>query len=179
MKIGSVIFCLFAALALLAAPAHAAADGKGLEELLEVRQSDIWIEGERLGDMMLGSRGTMQLIYVDKTLSDHITGNSRLQQWVYEMAQYFGSEAARKKALFIAHIETYKPWDFDYTKVFVGGYHLKKADILSPSMTNPFGPLASEEKGHFAFVVPASELKKGETIELGYGEYSEKWNVPK
>lgn len=149
-----------------------------LSAILDERQTDIWVEGERLGDLMIGSRGTIQFIYVDKLLSDAIMSERTLSKWVYDMSQYFGSDATRKKAFFIAHVEVYKPWDFDYTKVFVGDYHLQKGDVLSPNMTNPFGQQPSDSRGYFAFVVPESALKKGEEIELGYGDDYKTWKAP-
>ena len=95
------------------------------------------------------------------------------------MAQYYGSDGTRGKALFIAHVETYKPWTFDPAQLFVGGYRVTEDDVLSPSMTNPFGELGSDQTGYFAFVVPAKELKKGKEIPIGYGDDSALWTVPK
>ena len=46
-------------------------------------------------------------------------------------------------------------------------------------MTNPFGELGSDQTGFFAFVVPASELKKGEETQIGYGDESALWKVMK
>ena len=159
-----------------AAPSDNAPD---VSELLDARQADVWEEGERLGDLVIGARGAIQMIYVDEQLSRAITADSRLQDWVYDMAQYYGTDATRKKRLFIAHIDVYKPWDFDYTQIFVGDYHLQKGDVLSPSMTNPFGPQPSKSDGFFAFVVPASAAKAGAEIKIGYGDDSETWKVPK
>lgn len=148
-------------------------------KLLDERQSDIWIEGARLGDMVIGSRASLQIIYVDKDFADAVYSDTSLQQWARQMVQYFGSEATRGKALFIAHLETFKPWDVDPKNIFVGEYRLRDGDVLSPSMTNPFGSLDSGLKGFFAFVVPASELKKGKEIPIGYGDDSVLWKVPK
>ena len=134
---------------------------------------------ERAVREVIGARGAIQMIYVDEQLSRAITADSRLQDWVYDMAQYYGTDATRKKRLFIAHIDVYKPWDFDYTQIFVGDYHLQKGDVLSPSMTNPFGPQPSKSDGFFAFVVPASAAKAGAEIKIGYGDDSETWKVPK
>lgn len=147
--------------------------------LLETRQTNVWVEGTLLGDMVIGARGSIQIIYVDKALSDAITDDTSLHDWARHMAQYFGSDATRGKALFIAHIETYKPWTFDPSQVFVGGYHVTEDDVLSPSMTNPFGELGSDQTGYFAFAVPSKELKKGKEIPIGYGDDSALWKVPK
>ena len=149
-------------------------------KLLETRQSDIWIEGTRFGDdMIIGSRASLQIIYVDSEFANTVNADSRVQQWARMMVQYYGSDATRGKALFIAHLETFKPCDFDPQNLFVGKYHLQKGDALSPSMTNPFGSLDSGLKGFFAFVVPASELKKGAEIQIGYGDDSVLWKVPR
>ncbi len=147
--------------------------------LLGTRQSDIWVEGEQFGDMVIGSRASFQIIYVDRDLAHALTADLSIQDWARQMAQYYGSDKTRGKALFIAHIETFKPWDFSPQNVFVGEYHLQDDDVLSPSMTNPFGSLASGVKGYFAFAVPSSELKKGKEIKVGYGDDSVLWKVPK
>ena len=147
--------------------------------LLDERQTSVWVEGSLLGDMVIGARGALQIIYVDNKLARAITADFSIHDWAKSMAQYYGSDATRGKALFIAHVETYKPWSFDPSKVFVGGYHLTEDDVLSPSMTNPFGELGSDQTGFFAFVVPASELKKGEEIQIGYGDDSALWKVLK
>ncbi|WP_352401275.1 hypothetical protein [Synergistes jonesii] len=148
-------------------------------ELIDERQTDIWVEGERLGEMILGARGAIQIIYVDEAMSKAIASDVSLPQWVFEMGRYYGTDPIRKKKLFIAHVDVYKPWDFDYTKVFVGEHRLRKEDILSPSMTNPFGPQPSKSEGYFAFAIPASGLKAGKEIKIGYGDYSEIWKILK
>ena len=182
------IICLFIALtALLLIPGcvfalrddGAAPDIASVAGLTDERQTDIWVEGESLGDIRIGARGALQVIYIDEAMAKAMRSDVTVPLPVFDMAQFYGSEAARGKKLFIAHVETYKPWDFDYTNVFIGDYHLKKGDILSPSMTNPFGPLASKTEGYFAFAVPASVLKEGKEIQIGYGDYSETWKALK
>ena len=61
-----------------AAPSDNAPD---VSELLDARQADVWVEGERLGDLVIGARGAIQMIYVDEQLSRAITADSRLQDW--------------------------------------------------------------------------------------------------
>lgn len=156
-----------------------AAEAPDIAHLLDERQTDLWVEGQHMGDIVFGARGSMQFIYVDAKLSKAITESTNLESWVGEMAQYFGTEAVKGKSLFIVHINTYKPWDFDPTKIQVAGRNLEKNDVLSSSMTNPFGQLASKDDGYFAFAVPASLVKPGASVTLGYGDDSQTWKVPK
>ncbi|MCD7876945.1 MAG: hypothetical protein LUH49_08290 [Cloacibacillus porcorum] len=74
--IAIVAFVIFSVQAALACPSNTAQD---VSELLDERQTDIWVEGERFGDMVLGARGAMQVIYVDDKLSKSIAADSRLQ----------------------------------------------------------------------------------------------------
>lgn len=181
-KIICLIFAL-AALFLVLPGAFASYDDPAsaamVADLIDERQTDIWVEGEQLGGMVLGARGAIQIIYVDEAMARAIRSDVSVPTWAFDMAQYYGADTVRKKKLFIAHVDVYKPWDFDPANVFVGDYNLNKEDILSPSMTNPFGPLASKTEGYFAFVVPASELKAGEEIKIGYGDYSDTWKALK
>ena len=148
-------------------------------ELVAPRQTSIWVEGELLGDMVIGARGALQIIYVDKELAAALSDDFATSDWAKRMAQYYGRDETRGKALFIAHVETYKPWNFDPAQIYIGGYHVSEDDVLSPSMTNPFGELGSDQTGFFAFVVPEEELKSGKEILIGYGDDSALWKVPK
>lgn len=183
MKNKKFLFAAFAALCVLFASAAFAREREPgdvkASELLDSRQTSVWVEGERLGDMVIGARGALQIIYVDKKLANALTLDFSISDWAKQMAQYYGSDGTRGKALFIAHVETYKPWTFDPAQLFVGGYRVTEDDVLSPSMTNPFGELGSDQMGYFAFVVPAKELKKGKEIPIGYGDDSALWTVPK
>lgn len=161
------------------AAAKEAQDAPPMAPLLDARQTSVWVEGQRMGDLVLGARGALQFVYVDEKLSKAITANPKLESWVYDAAQYFGTEATQGKALFIVHLDVYKPWNFDYEKIAVGDYHPDKNDILTPSMTNPFGELDSKYSGFFSFTVPASIIQPGSEVTIGYGEDSEKWTVPK
>ncbi|WP_143330703.1 hypothetical protein [Cloacibacillus sp. An23] len=183
MKNKIFFFAAVAALCVLFASAACAREWEpgqvDATELLGARQTDVWVEGERFGDMVIGSRASLQIIYVDSDLAAAVSADFAIQDWAKKMVQYYGSDGTRGKALFIAHIETFKPMEVAPENIFVGGYHLAKGDVLSPSMTNPFGELGSGEKGYFAFVVPASELKAGKEIPVGYGDDSVLWKVPK
>lgn len=180
---------LLALLAVLCAAgtASAAIDG---QKLLDARTSVCWVEGEVFDGLVLGARGSIEFVYIDLTMTTEMARQRKrfndaaissypYAPWLEDGHLYFGNPEAKGKALFLAYVMTKKPWDFDLTQVYVGGYHLKKNDILTPSWTNPFGELPSDLEGWFAFVVPKSEVKAGQTVRLGYGNYGVDWKAPK
>ncbi|MEG1501873.1 MAG: hypothetical protein RR272_04665 [Synergistaceae bacterium] len=150
----------------------------GLAALLNERQTNIWVEGEFLGDFILGSRGRIEFIYLDEKLSRAIAEEHTLAQWVDELNQYFGSPATEKKALFLVQLEVNKPWSFNVSDLVIGDYKPKKEDIISLSWRNPDETLQSETKWQFAFVVPESIVYKNKSIKLGYKEDVTEWKIP-
>ncbi|MDY9920770.1 MAG: hypothetical protein U2P59_02980 [Synergistota bacterium] len=158
---------------------RAEADQNDLNSLLDERQIDCWVEGELLGDLILGSRGTIQFIYLDSKLSKAISTEQGLASWVDDLNQYYGSPETRKKALFIVNLEANKPWTVEEEKISVGGYHLTKKDVISSSWKNPFGTVDAGTSWQFAFVVPKDKVKPGAEIMVGYGDDLIKWKVPK
>ncbi len=156
-----------------------AAEQKDLNALLEERQIDCWVEGEVFGDLILGSRGTIQFIYLDAKLSKAISAEQGLAPWVDDLNQYYGSPETKKKVLFIANLEANKPWTVEEKKISVGGYNLTKKDVICSSWKNPFGTVDAGTTWQFAFVVPQEYAKPGKEITVGYGEDLIKWKVPK
>lgn len=152
---------------------------KDLETLLDERQIDCWVEGEVFGDLILGSRGTIQFIYIDAKLSKAISAEQGLAPWVDDLNQYYGSPETKKKVLFIANLEANKPWTVEEQKISIGGYNLTKKDVISSSWKNPFGTVDAGTTWQFAFVVPQEYAKPGKEITVGYGEDLIKWKVPK
>lgn len=159
--------------------ASAARLSEELVKLLESHQVNCWVEGEIMGDLILGARGSIQFIYLDEPMSLAIREDKKLAPWVDDINQYYGSPGTAGKALFVVQIQSNKPWDVEISKFKVGNYNPKIEDVLTPSWRNPIGSLQSGEKGQFAFVVPKSELKKGKEIEIGYDKDILKWSVPK
>ncbi|NLD05376.1 MAG: hypothetical protein GX672_05715 [Synergistaceae bacterium] len=158
---------------------RAEASQSEFKSLLDERQIDCWVEGEIFGDLILGSRGTIQFIYLDAKLSKAISAEQGLSPWVDDLNQYFGSSETKKKVLFIANLEANKPWTVEEKKISVGGYHLTKKDVVSSSWKNPFGTVDAGTSWQFAFVVPQDKVKPGTDIMVGYGDDLIKWKVPK
>lgn len=150
-----------------------------MAKLISERQTDCWVEGKRFGDMILGSRGVVNFIYLDKKLSEAITEEPGLASWIDDMNQYYGSVRAKKKAVFIVHIKANKPWEIKETYFNIGGHVLTKDDILSSSWKNPFGTISAGEQWYFACAVPKNAVRPGKVISLGYREFLENWRVPK
>lgn len=119
---------LLLTLCIILSPASFKAEAaqKDLETLLDERQIDCWVEGEVFGDLILGSRGTIQFIYIDAKLSKAISAEQGLAPWVDDLNQYYGSPETKKKVLFIANLEANKPWTVEEQKISIGGYNLTK-----------------------------------------------------
>lgn len=187
-----IIACLLCIFALFFAVTEglAAAKEPDSNALLDERTAICYVEGMVFEDLILGSKGVIQFVYLDSKLSKALgkahsniteakTPLHPFPRWIEEGGVYFGKEGTKGSVIFMVELETFKPWEIDPFEFFVGNYHLTKNDILSPSMTNPFGDMPSGTVEHFVFAVPASEVKPGTEVNIGYGEYSVKWRVPK
>lgn len=181
--------CLLCA-ALLCFTAESYAKEQDYDAILRERMAVCYIDGTVFDGLILGSQASARFVYLDSRLS-RAMGKARsdlaegkvsyypFPGWIEEHGNYFAKEGKSGYVVFIVELETFKPMDVDLTQIFVGGYHLTKNDILTPSMTNPFGEVPSGLVGYFAFTVPKGEVKPGSEIVLGYGDYEVKWRVPK
>lgn len=185
-----IIVCLLCILASFFSVTEGQAKELDSNALVEERTALCYVEGAVFDDLILGSKGVIQFVYLDSKLSKALskahsniteakTPRYPFPRWIEEGGLYFGKEGTKGSVIFIAELEAFKPWEVEPFEVFVGSYHLTKNDILSSSMTNPFGDIPSGTVGHFVFAVPASEVRPGTEINIGYGEYSVKWRVPK
>lgn len=183
----SLIICMLCITAPLFSLQAAA---KTNDTLVQERTSTCYVEGAVFDDMILGSKGAIQFVYLDAKLSNALSKahsdiaeakspSSPFPEWMEDSNHFFAKEGKRGYVIFMAKLEAFKPWNVEQSEIFVGNYRLTKNDILTPSMTNPFGEIPSNTVWHFVFAVPKSEVKQGSEIKLGYGEYSVKWKVPK
>lgn len=181
--------CLLCA-ALLFFTGESYAKAQDYDAILRERTAICYVDGTAFEGLILGAQATVRFVYLDSRLSgamgkarSDLTGGKvayyPFPEWIEEHGNYFAKEGKRGYVVFIVELETFKPMDVDPAQIFVGGYHPTKNDILTPSMTNPFGEVPSGMVGHFAFTVPKGEVKPGSEISLGYGEYEVKWRVPK
>lgn len=162
----ALALALFGFILALAGTAGAA----NFQTLMDQRTARLWLEGQKLGDMVIGARADLNFVYVDWKLARAIPDAPEAPRWLCWHAQHFGSPEAKNKALFVLRFETRKPWDFRVTELRVGDYAVQDEDILTRSQFTPTGPLPSGTKGTLAFVVPSGSLGKGKTVLLGYGD---------
>jgi hypothetical protein len=172
------LILILCALSLLPAGAEAV-QKKTVEELIEERSSQCWVEGVQFGDdLILGSRGTVTFTMLDRKLSAAIANDGRMPEWLKNFNQYYGSQETKKKAVFIAQVTANKPWYFEYRNIFVGKYRLQKGDIVSYGWEEKI-EIPTDQTGRFVFAVPESEVPAGEKVKLGYGEDFAEWRAPK
>ncbi len=169
---------MFCALAFLCFTGAARADEAGT--LLSERTTTVWIEGEQLGDMIIGARALMEFIYVDAALSRVAVENGPdVPEWLTWHAKHFGTRETRKKALLIVRFEARKRWTFEPMQIRVNGRSLEEADILSKKDFIPTGELPPGSSGSFAICIPASKLDDGKgRMQVRYGEYEASLTLP-
>ncbi len=169
---------MLCALAFLCCAGAARADEVGT--LLSERTTTLWIEGEQLGDMMIGARALMEFIYVDAALSRIAAENGPdVPEWLAWHAKHFGTKETRKKVLLIVRFEARKRWTLDPMKIRVNGRSLEETDILSNKDFIPTGELLGGSSGSFAICIPAAKLDDGKgRMQVRYGEYEASLPLP-
>ncbi len=149
-----------------------------LEQLMAERSSTVWIDGQALGDLVLGAKARLTFLHVDSRLVSASRDDPGAPEWLLWHSQHFGSKNLRGKALFLLRLETFTPWELSPGKLFVGSYTVSSADILTIKEFTPTGELPSHFSGTLPFSVPKGIVKAGSEIVLGYGKESVKWKVP-
>ena len=118
-------------MALFLLAASIAAFSADLEPLVQERTVFIYPEGQVLGNMVIGARGKMEFIYVDKTLAHAIRDGDMPSDWLSWYSRHWGTEDVNGRILFIIRYEATKPWSFDPGAISIGGRSLERKDILT------------------------------------------------
>lgn len=168
-----VVFLFVAAIAGTAWGAQA----KNLDELLAERSANVWVDGQVLGDLVLGAKARLTFIYVDPALAVAARNDPGAPEWLTWHSRHIGEKDLKGKALFLLRIETFTPWELVPGNITVGNYTVSPEDVLSLREYSLAGELPSGFKGTMPFSVPKSFLKSGSRITLGYGEDSAEWKV--
>ncbi len=169
---------LVAVLSVIALAGTGDAAEKPLEELISDRSARLYLEGQVLGDMVLGARARLEFIYIDRTLADAARDNGAVPEWLVWNTSYFGSQKSGKNDLFLLVFETYKPWTFEPEMISVNGTPLEQGDIVTRPAYVPRGDLPSDFTGRFAFTVPGEIVEPGSEILFSCGQDSVTWVVP-
>lgn len=156
-----------------------ARQGEDLQTLLDERTATVWLEGQKLGELILGARAEIHFIYVDSKLSQAVTKDPFAPDWLRWNVQYMGTDSVRGKALFILHFKTMKPWTFDPSMIRVGNYTISRNDILNDKDFTPVGDLPSGFEGTLAFVVPKDNAEPGKEITLTCASETVSFKVPR
>ena len=158
----------------------------GIQKLLFPRSVICWVEGTDFGDLVIGARGRIDFVCVDRKLGDALSGLTAdssggdnlysVPEWLRVYAKDYTKEA--KKTLFVLKIQSFKPWKFDTSELFIGDYRIKDDDVLTGIMIDPsfeikggVTELPGDYSGQISLLVP-SELLKKSSLSVGYGEYS-------
>ncbi|MGC9372939.1 MAG: hypothetical protein ACP5DY_06425 [Thermovirgaceae bacterium] len=156
----------------------AAAAEVSLEDMVAERSARLYLEGQVLGDMVLGARARLDFIYIDQPLVEAARGSHEVPEWLQWNTNYFGSRKSGKDALFLLVFETFKPWTFEPEMISVNGTPLEQSDIVTRSAYVPQGDLPSEYTGRFAFTVPGEIAEPGGEIVFSCGQDSVTWVAP-
>lgn len=151
-------------------------EAASFRELLEARTATCWVEGQVLGDMVIGARARLSFVLVDATLAKSLSGNPEAPDWLVWHGQHYG---AKGKTLFVIRFKALKPWNFEPTSLYVGDHQVEKEDIRTRVHFLPQGDLPSGTEATLAVLVPTKALPSGGPIPLGYGEFGIEWTAPR
>jgi hypothetical protein len=164
--------------AVIALAGTGVADEKPLEELIADRSARLYLEGQVLGDMVLGARARLDFIYIDRTLADAVKKSGAVPEWLEWNTSYFGSQKSGEGELFLLVFETFKPWTFEPEMIRVNGKPIEKGDIVTRSGYVPHGDLPSDYTGRFVFTVAPESVGPGKEIVFSCQDDSVTWMVP-
>lgn len=170
-----IVLLLIMAIFLIAATCSFAADVQGL---LEERTVMLHPEGQVLGNMVLGARGKIQFIYVDRTLAKAVQDDPLSPDWLGWNVRHWGTDPVKGKTLFIIRYEAYKPWSFSPGDITIGGRNIEPGDILTRKAFIVEGELPGGTLGIIAVAVPSETASPGRPAVFGYSDASAEWTVP-
>jgi len=131
--------------------------GDELEDLIKERTATMYLEGQKLGDLILGARARLDFLFVDDSLLRAARTSGMTPDWLKWHLGHFGDPQIRGKDLFVLRYEAYKPWDFDPFKIVVNGKNLTEEDILTKLIRISTGSLSPNTVDSLAFAVPKAK----------------------
>ena len=176
---------LLALLVVLALAGAAFADNpnkdfdEGYVKLLDTHCIRTFVEGTPVGDeFIMGARGSIHFIYLSGTMSEMIAKSQEAPAWLQSANNDVGF-GKRGYENFIIYLVANQPWVVEAEKFNIGGYHLKREDILTRESWVPVGINAQlADEWSFCVQVPRKYCKPGTEIEIGYDKYLEKFKIP-
>ena len=177
MKRLACAYLLLLSLFVLAGDAQAA-QPKTLDQLLAERSANVWVDGQVLGDLVLGARARLTFIYVDAALASTARADPGSPEWLTWHSRHLGEKTLKGKSLFILRFETFTPWELVPGNLFVSTHGVSSEDLLTMKEYTPTGELPSGFTGTLSFSVPRAVVKAGTEIAVGYEKEEAKWKVP-
>ncbi|GAB6279970.1 MAG: hypothetical protein STSR0007_00160 [Thermovirga sp.] len=152
--------------------------GADVQKLVDERTVMLYPEGQMLGNMVIGARGKIQFIYVDRTLANTVRNDSSAPDWLIWNTRHWGTDPVKGRTLFVISYEANKPWNFRTSDIAIGGKSLEPGDILTDKAFIIEGELPSGTVGILAVAVPSEFASPGKAVVFSYGEESAEWVVP-
>ncbi len=149
-----------------------------LETLVKDRTVVLYPEGQLLGNMVIGARGKIEFIYVDRTLAHAIRSTDMAPDWLSWYSRHWGTDDTKGKTLFIVRYEANKPWNFSTANLSIGGKNISPGDILTEKPFVAEGDLPTGTVGMMALAVPSGLASPGRATVISYLEDSVEWTVP-
>lgn len=166
------IAVLLLACLLLCAPAWGRASGEW-EKALEARTVQLWIDAQLLDDIVLNARAELNVTWLPRTLRKRLERDRDVHEWVVKgLGCYYPAdkEAERRmkgRDILALNYRAVKNWDFDPTRLTVGGYRVTPEDLLGHRDLRVTGELPPGTEGTLFLCVPA--LKPGSRVEITMG----------
>ena len=175
----TILVILFLLTTVTAAYAEMKDFDEGYVNLLDTHCIRTFVEGTPVGDeYIMGAKGSIHFIYLSGTMSDLISKSQEAPAWLTSANNDMGF-GKRGYENFIIYLVANQFWVVEAEQFSIGGYHLKKEDILTKDEWTPIGINAQiADEWSFCVQVPKKYCKPGTEIEVGYGKYLEKFKVP-
>ncbi len=165
---------LLLALVMLPSPGECAED---LDTLLQKRSTVVWVEGQALGDMIIGARAQVTFIAVDGKLAETAWNDPAAPEWLKTNVAFSGDGRTRKKTLFIILVKTIRNFTLELPMISIGTHVLSAEDALTNKHYIPVGDLPPDLTAPFAVAIPSSAVKGGK-FQVKVGDYFSEMELP-
>lgn len=155
-------------------------DAKKDLELLNSRAALLWIDGRKVGDLIVGAKAKMQFELIDDKLARRIyAAQHNFPEPFVKNVGFYDKAKKQKCALIIMPYSTVTQWDFDPYRITVNGEYIPKNKFYTSLLSKTTGRLYEFDEDTIAFGIPREIAKPGMTLVFGYDGYSVELVVPK
>ncbi|MCX7828361.1 MAG: hypothetical protein N2315_04025 [Thermanaerothrix sp.] len=162
----SVIRGVAAAVILALLPGVSLGMDEKLAKVIEGQSAKCYVEGQVLGDLVIGARCTVEFVLVDQRLADALRSAQFPPQWLVEQAHKLDS-VPKGHSLVAVAVRAHKPFDLEVDKLVVGE-RLSEGLLMTPKDRMLF-QLSSGDESFFGVISPA-RISRGSVVKVGYGD---------